>query len=553
MQGAGDQFNPGIGGHSDSCDLDNNLVAGDNYTWGDNDLEIYLSDYKNIQGDGIGGTNCIPVGPTDLFRYRFWARTSEPVQPQVAAGERHTVGLKTDGTVVAVGENNGGQCNVSNWEDIIQVDAGGGYTVGLKSNGRVVAVGYNWYHGELNFDSWEDIVQVAAGYGHTVGLKSNGTVVAAGMNGSGQLNVDSWEDIVQVAAGEFHTVGVKSNGKVVAVGCGGGDDWGQCDVNSWTDITQVAAWWTHTVGLKSNGKVVAVGDNRDGQLNVGSWTNIAQVDAGWHTVGLKTDGTVVAVGWNEGGQCNVSNWEDIIQVAAGRSYTVGLKTDGTVVAVGENDSGQCNVFDWNLIVTENTPPDAICQYVTVSTESGLCTADASVDDGSFDPDGDPITLDQAPPGPYDLGDTEVTLTVTDDNGLFDTCDAIVTVEDEEAPVIISMSASPNELWPPNHKMVPVTVAVAATDNCDFACQIVLVESNESVNGLGDGNTTPDWIKTGDLTVKLRAERSGTGNGRVYTITVSCTDQSENSSTDTATVAVPHDKGKNNNQKNKKKK
>ena len=201
----------------------------------------------------------------------------------------------------------------------------------------------------------------------------------------------------------------------------------------------------------------------------------------------------------------------------------------------------------------NQPPTAICQDVTVPTEPGLCSADASVDDGSNDPDGDPITLDQRPPGPYELGDTEVTLTVTDDKGDSDTCDAMVTVEDQEAPVISSVTANPNKLWPPNHKMVPVTVAVDATDNCDSACQIVSVASNEPVNGLDDGNTAPDWVITGDLTLKLRAERSGTGSGRIYTITVECADSSGNSSTDTATVTVPHDKGKKKNPKNQKKK
>lgn len=81
FQGAGDQWNPGIGGHSDSCALDSTLIPGDNYTWGDGDLELYLSDYKDIQGLGIGGTNCVPDGPTDLYRYRFWARSSGALNP----------------------------------------------------------------------------------------------------------------------------------------------------------------------------------------------------------------------------------------------------------------------------------------------------------------------------------------------------------------------------------------------------------------------------------------------------------------------------------------
>ena len=61
----------------------------------------------------------------------------------VAAGFYHTVGLKADGTVVAVGENYLGQCNVGNWTDIVQVAAGSYHTVGLKADGTVVAVGSN--------------------------------------------------------------------------------------------------------------------------------------------------------------------------------------------------------------------------------------------------------------------------------------------------------------------------------------------------------------------------------------------------------------------------
>jgi alpha-tubulin suppressor-like RCC1 family protein len=75
-----------------------------------------------------------------------------------------------------------------------QVAAGYAHTVGLKSDGTVVAVGDNFY-GQLNVGSWKDIEQMAAGRHHTVGLKSDGTVVAVGDNGFGQLNVGSWKDI----------------------------------------------------------------------------------------------------------------------------------------------------------------------------------------------------------------------------------------------------------------------------------------------------------------------------------------------------------------------
>jgi len=111
------------------------------------------------------------------------------------------------------------------------------------------------------------------------------------------------------------------------------------------------------------------------------------------------------------------------------------------------------------------------------------------------------------------------------------------------PTISSVSASPNVLWSPNHKMVPVGVTVAASDNCSaVTSHIVGVTSNEPVNGLGDGNTDPDWVVTGPLTLLLRSERSGTGTGRVYTISVESSDATGNKSTAVTTVLVPHDQG-----------
>jgi hypothetical protein len=151
------------------------------------------------------------------------------VEFMVAAGSEHTVGLKSNGTMVAVGYNYSGQCDVSGWTDIVQVAAGGFHTVGLKSNGTVVAVGYN-YSGQCDVGGWGNITQVAAGTWLTVGLRSDGTVVAVGGNYQGQCEVGNWTDIIKVAAGDGHTVGLRSDGTVVAVGY----NWyGQCDVGGW--------------------------------------------------------------------------------------------------------------------------------------------------------------------------------------------------------------------------------------------------------------------------------------------------------------------------------
>lgn len=191
-------------------------------------------------------------------------------KPTISTGGYHTAGLKIDGTVMAAGNNDDGQCNVSTWTGIVAVAAGRYHTVGLKTDGTVVAAGYNKY-GQCNVSNWTDIVAVAAGFSHTVGLKSDGTVVAVGDNDDGQCNVSDWTDIVAVAAGSFRTVGLKADGTVVAVGDKGN---GRCDVSGWRDIVAVAAGFSHTVGLKADGTVVAVGNNNNGRCDVSDWTNM---------------------------------------------------------------------------------------------------------------------------------------------------------------------------------------------------------------------------------------------------------------------------------------
>ena len=146
-----------------------------------------------------------------------------------SAGGDHTVGLKADGTVVAAGSNNWGQCDVAGLKDIVAVSAGDDYTVGLKADGTVVAVGDNNV-GQCDVADWTDIVAVSAGLSHTAGLKADGTVVAVGDNDEGQCDVAGWKDIVAVSAGKFHTVGLKADGTVVAVG---DNDEGQCDDAGW--------------------------------------------------------------------------------------------------------------------------------------------------------------------------------------------------------------------------------------------------------------------------------------------------------------------------------
>jgi len=208
-----------------------------------------------------------------------------------------------------------------------------------------------------------------------------------------------------------------------------------------------------------------------------------------------------------------------------------------------------------ITVVDNTPPKITIQSAVVAyTGSGATTCDAVVTDEMLlyfataqdNCDGNvQVTLRDVPPGNvFPVGTHSITYVAVDAKGNEATAFQNVTVYDNTPPLITGVTATPNTLWPPNHKLVTVTVSVDASDNCgNFTSNILSVVSNEPDNGLGDGDTADDIQNIDGLTVQLRAERSGMGNGRVYTITVRCTDPSGNYTDKLVEVTVPRDKGK----------
>jgi hypothetical protein len=194
----------------------------------------------------------------------------------------------------------------------------------------------------------------------------------------------------------------------------------------------------------------------------------------------------------------------------------------------------------------NDTPVASCR--TVSVPAGPeCTADASIDAGSYDPDSDQSgapTLQQSPPGPYGLGATPVTLTVTDAEGAVAVCSSDVLVQDTTPPAL-SVAATPTSLWPPNHQMIEIEVSLTAEDNCS-APEVLLIAASSSEPdddpGPDDGNTAGDIrdaeLLTTDLSFRLRAERDAAGLGRQYNVIYRATDAFDNQREVPATFTVP---------------
>ena len=311
---------------------------------------------EQLQAQGKSAEAAIAFGKIAGYKdalersFALWDTIAD--RETLSAGLWHTVALKADGTVTAVGNNKHGQCEVFTWDwrDTVAVSAGFFHTIGLKADGTVIATGEN-DDGQCDVFDWADIVAISAGRTHTVGLKADGTVVAVGDDKDGRCDVSDWTDIVAISAGAYYTVGLKADGTVLAVG---DNTYGQCDVTDWTGIVAICTGVANTVGLKADGTVVVAYDYNDDLCDLSDWTSVAAISAGLrYAVGLKADGTAVAAGNNDDGQCNVFGWTDIIAISAGYDYAIGLKADGTVVAVGNNEYSQCDVSDWTDIKLPN--------------------------------------------------------------------------------------------------------------------------------------------------------------------------------------------------------
>ncbi len=142
-----------------------------------------------------------------------------------------------------------------------------------------------------------------------------------------------------------------------------------------------------------------------------------------------------------------------------------------------------------------------------------------------------------------VGSYSVVYSVHDASNNVAAATRIVVVVDTTPPRL-DVQASPTTLWPPNHEMIPVQIAVLTADTCDPhpSVQIVSTTSNEPVGAVGSGNTSPDIeaaIGTAATEVRLRAERQGGGTGRIYTLTYRAKDASGNETTRAAEVSVPN--------------
>jgi alpha-tubulin suppressor-like RCC1 family protein len=321
-----------------------------------------------------------------------------------AGGVAHSLGVRINGTAWAWGTGGYGRLGdnttvnksspvsvVGGFTDWCQASAGISHSLGVRSNGTAWAWGQNNY-GRLGDNTtvnksspvsvvggFTDWCQVSAGGFHSLGVRQNGTAWAWGSNTCGRLGdgttisksspvsvVGGFTDWCQLSGGRYHSLGVRINGTAWAWGSGVCGRLGNNNtftvfspvsvVGGFTDWCQVSAGLEHSLGVRTNGSAWAWGCNGLGRLGdntttnrlspvsvVGGFTDWCQVSAGGsHSLGVRTNGTAWAWGCNLQGQLGelstisrsspvsvIGESSDWYQVSAGYGHSLGLRSKFT--------------------------------------------------------------------------------------------------------------------------------------------------------------------------------------------------------------------------------
>lgn len=225
------------------------------------------------------------------------------------------------------------------------------------------------------------------------------------------------------------------------------------------------------------------------------------------------------------------------------SITSILADDSTVFVAGPFTSiaGQARSFFAALTPSESVPVITCPDNITVSNAPNTCgqtVSFAATATGSPTPTIIYHLGLKEISSPYDFPVGTSTVDVLAGNSFgASRCSFTVTVKDTEAPIIKNVSTNVDQLWPANKKMRDVQIGYTTSDNCpgEIAAQLSIT-SNETV-------TSEDWKIVDNHHIQLKADRSGSGDGRIYTITITAKDEYGNTSTRSVTVLVPHDQSK----------
>ena len=310
---------------------------------------------------------------------------------EVARGTLPKVGTSRPRNYVAAwGANTHGQCDVPfDLGDVIAVAAGEYHTLAVRTDGTVAAWGQNTSGQTEVPTGLRDVVAVAAGQAHSLALRANGTVAAWGNSSSGVNTVpEGLADVTAIAAGDSFNLALKSDGTVAV--------WGTTSYDldempaGAVGVVAIAAGDNFALALRADGRVVGWGDDSYGATTpsngLGALIGIAGGDD--FGLGIKPDGTVVS--WGDGfhgsGTSSIAfppDLADTIAVTAGQDHGLAVDVAGKLRIWGRNFDGEANV-----------PPNL---GLVKMADAGYAHVVALVDDPTAGPD--PNATPTPPPTP----------------------------------------------------------------------------------------------------------------------------------------------------------
>lgn len=176
----------------------------------------------------------------------------------ISLGKSHVAVIKDDGTVVAVGKNDKGQCNVSGWTDIVQIVCEDDTTYGLTKNGYVYVTG-DGFRGQTKARNWKNIKQIAAGGELLLGIDRTGKMysTAGGPTPNDTVqSIMSWTEVDKIFGCEGNIVAVKKDGSCVSASY---NYYGRTDSSFGGSVSHIKAPIDVSVGRTSEGFILQDG------------------------------------------------------------------------------------------------------------------------------------------------------------------------------------------------------------------------------------------------------------------------------------------------------
>jgi hypothetical protein len=302
----------------------------------------------------------------------------------IAAGDAHALALRSDGTVVAWGQNDKGQRAVPPGA-YVAIGVGADFSLAIRADGSIAVWGNNAQKQVSGAPSGSGFVSVKGGKAFAVALKRDGSIIAWGDDTYGQGSLTPKQaGFTAIAAGDAHAVALRSDGTVVTWG----NPLATAGTPSGGTFTAISAGGNQCLAIRSDGSIAWWGDDRYGYglANVPAGTDYVSVAAGYlHALALKKDGSVV--GWGAGkdasghpnwGQANPPVARDYTGIACGLYFSLALTSNAPKGVLADDFDDNSLSGSWRLVGDDS----ASCRVVETQQRLEL-TANGSGQASAF--------------------------------------------------------------------------------------------------------------------------------------------------------------------------